>query len=133
MQKVPKDIKPGRDDCVRWVRQLSSRHPLRTEPSEDDLCISCGVCRLSSHDTLSSCVDLYHRVQLQRSSGRCNEGSLLAKQVANSLGLQLYEWNIKSTTKAQQGLYEYDAVSRLRDSQLGDKKVEEVKFQSAQI
>ena len=42
----------------------------------------------------------------------------LAKQVANSLGLQLYEWNIKSTTKAQQGLYEYDAVSRLRDSQL---------------
>jgi len=51
----------------------------------------------------------------------------LAKQVANSLGLQLYEWNIKSTTKAQQGLYEYDAVSRLRDSQLGDKKVEEVK------
>ena len=51
----------------------------------------------------------------------------LAKQVANSLGLELYEWNIKSTTKAQQGLYEYDAVSRLRDSQLGDKKVEEVK------
>ena len=51
----------------------------------------------------------------------------LAKQVENSLGLQLYEWNIKSTTKAQQGLYEYDAVSRLRDSQLGDKKVEEVK------
>ena len=51
----------------------------------------------------------------------------LAKQVANSLGLQLYEWNIKSTTKAQQGLYEYDAVSRLRDSQLGDKKVEDVK------
>ena len=51
----------------------------------------------------------------------------LAKQVANSLGLQLYEWNVKSTTKAQQGLYEYDAVSRLRDSQLGDKKVEEVK------
>ena len=51
----------------------------------------------------------------------------LAKQVASSLGLQLYEWNIKSTTKAQQGLYEYDAVSRLRDSQLGDKKVEDVK------
>ena len=51
----------------------------------------------------------------------------LAKQVASSLGLQLYEWNIKSTTKAQQGLYEYDAVSRLRDSQLGDKKVEDVR------
>ncbi len=50
----------------------------------------------------------------------------LAKQVASSLGLKLYEWNIKSTTKAQQGLYEYDAVSRLRDSQLGDKKVQDV-------
>ena len=51
----------------------------------------------------------------------------LAKQVASCLGLKLYEWNIKSTTKAQQGLYEYDAVSRLRDSQLGDKKVEDVR------
>ncbi len=40
----------------------------------------------------------------------------LARQVANALGLDLIEWNIKSTTKAQQGLYEYDAVSRLRDS-----------------
>ena len=50
----------------------------------------------------------------------------LAKQVASSLGLHLYEWNIKSTTKAQQGLYEYDAISRLRDSQLGDKKVEDI-------
>lgn len=45
----------------------------------------------------------------------------LAKQVANALKLQIIEWNIKSTTKAQQGLYEYDAVSRLRDSQLGEK------------
>ena len=43
----------------------------------------------------------------------------LARQVATSLGLPMIEWNIKSTTKAQQGLYEYDAVSRLRDSQLG--------------
>ena len=43
----------------------------------------------------------------------------LARQVARSLNLQIIEWNIKSTTKAQQGLYEYDAVSRLRDSQLG--------------
>ena len=45
----------------------------------------------------------------------------LARQVANSLKLEIIEWNIKSTTKAQQGLYEYDAVSRLRDSQLGEK------------
>ena len=51
----------------------------------------------------------------------------LAKQVAHGLGLQMIEWNIKSTTKAQQGLYEYDAVSRLRDSQLGEEKVHDVK------
>ncbi|SFI84823.1 AAA family ATPase [Celeribacter neptunius] len=50
----------------------------------------------------------------------------LARQVAASLGLTMIEWNIKSTTRAQQGLYEYDAVSRLRDSQLGDPRVEDV-------
>ncbi len=51
----------------------------------------------------------------------------LAKQVAASLDLPLIEWHVKSTTKAQQGLYEYDAVSRLRDSQLGDERVHDVK------
>ncbi len=51
----------------------------------------------------------------------------LARQVATALGLDLIEWNIKSTTKAQQGLYEYDAVSRLRDSQLGDERVHDVR------
>ena len=50
----------------------------------------------------------------------------LARQIAKSLNLNIIEWNIKSTTKAQQGLYEYDAVSRLRDSQLGDNKIENV-------
>jgi len=50
----------------------------------------------------------------------------LARQVAQALGLPMIEWNVKSTTKAQQGLYEYDAVSRLRDSQLGDEKVNDV-------
>ncbi|MDS9949890.1 MAG: MoxR family ATPase, partial [Planktomarina sp.] len=50
----------------------------------------------------------------------------LARQVATSLGMEIIEWNIKSTTRAQQGLYEYDAVSRLRDSQLGDERVHEV-------
>ncbi|MEL6886314.1 MAG: MoxR family ATPase [Pseudomonadota bacterium] len=50
----------------------------------------------------------------------------LAKQVASALGLRLIEWNIKSTTRAQQGLYEYDAVSRLRDSQLGEEQVHDV-------
>lgn len=52
--------------------------------------------------------------------------TLLAEQVAKSLGMKLITWHIKSTTKAQQGLYEYDAVSRLRDSQLGDDKVYEI-------
>ncbi|CAH0338740.1 MoxR family ATPase [Rhizobium sp. CECT 9324] len=50
----------------------------------------------------------------------------LARQVAAALGLDMIEWNVKSTTKAQQGLYEYDAVSRLRDSQLGDPRVNDV-------
>ncbi len=50
----------------------------------------------------------------------------LARQVAASLGLPMIEWHIKSTTRAQQGLYEYDAVSRLRDSQLGDARVNDV-------
>ena len=50
----------------------------------------------------------------------------LARQVSDALGLPMIEWSIKSTTRAQQGLYEYDAVSRLRDSQLGDPKVEDV-------
>ena len=46
--------------------------------------------------------------------------TMLAVEVAEALGMRLIEWHIKSTTKATQGLYEYDAVSRLRDSQLGD-------------
>ena len=50
----------------------------------------------------------------------------LAVEVAKSLGMPYFEWHVKSTTKAQQGLYEYDAVSRLRDSQLGDSKVKDI-------
>ena len=53
--------------------------------------------------------------------------TLLAEQVAESFGAELLTWHIKSTTKAQQGLYEYDAVSRLRDSQLGDERVKDIK------
>src|SRR5436190_14787006 len=52
--------------------------------------------------------------------------TMLAVEVARSLGVPLLEWHIKSTTKAQQGLYEYDAVSRLRDSQLGDARVHDI-------
>lgn len=52
--------------------------------------------------------------------------TMLAEELAMSLDAQLIQWHIKSTTKAQQGLYEYDAVSRLRDSQLGDSKVQDI-------
>jgi MoxR-like ATPase len=53
--------------------------------------------------------------------------TMLAEQLAESLGTELIQWHIKSTTKAHQGLYEYDAVSRLRDSQLGNEKVHDIK------
>jgi MoxR-like ATPase len=52
--------------------------------------------------------------------------TMLAEQISAALGLELIQWHIKSTTRAQQGLYEYDAVSRLRDSQLGDPKVHDI-------
>ena len=53
--------------------------------------------------------------------------TMLAEEVASALGLPLIRWHIKSTTKAQHGLYEYDAVSRLRDSQLGDERVKDIR------
>jgi MoxR-like ATPase len=53
--------------------------------------------------------------------------TILAHEVAGALGAPLIEWHIKSTTKAQQGLYDYDAVSRLRDSQLGDERVKDIR------
>ena len=53
--------------------------------------------------------------------------TVLAHEVAKALGAPLIDWHIKSTTKAQQGLYEYDAVTRLRDSQLGDERVKDIK------
>ena len=52
--------------------------------------------------------------------------TLLAEEVARALNRPLFQWHVKSTTKAQQGLYEYDAVSRLRDSQLGDPRVSDI-------
>lgn len=53
--------------------------------------------------------------------------TMLAEEVADALGMPLIQWHIKSTTKAHQGLYEYDAVSRLRDSQLGNEKVQDIR------
>ena len=52
--------------------------------------------------------------------------TVLAQEIATALGAPLIEWNVKSTTKAHQGLYEYDAVARLRDGQLGDPRVHEI-------
>ncbi len=52
--------------------------------------------------------------------------TVLAREIASGLGAPIIEWHIKSTTKAQQGLYEYDAVARLRDSQLGDTRVHDI-------
>src|SRR5574338_425510 len=52
--------------------------------------------------------------------------TMLAEEVAQALSMPLLQWHVKSTTKAQQGLYEYDAVSRLRDSQLGDERVHDI-------
>eukprot|EP01031_Cornospumella_fuschlensis_P048550 gene48550-59453_t len=52
--------------------------------------------------------------------------TMLAQEVATALGRPLHQWHVKSTGKAQQGLYEYDAVTRLRDSQLGDERVKDV-------
>ncbi len=69
-------------------------------------------------------------IQLQRPlliKGEPGTGkTMLAEEVAAALGLPLHQWHIKSTTRAQQGLYEYDAVSRLRDSQLGEDRVRDI-------
>ena len=82
-----------------------------------------------STDELSMAVDA--AVKLERPllvKGEPGTGkTLLAQEIAKTLGLELIQWHIKSSTKAINGLYEYDAVSRLRDSQLGDERVEDIR------
>ena len=80
-----------------------------------------------SHDlslAVNAAIDLEKPLLIKGEPGTGK--TMLADQVANKLNMDLVQWHIKSTTKAQQGLYEYDAVSRLRDSQLGDSKVEDI-------
>ncbi|MCX2981442.1 MoxR family ATPase [Halieaceae bacterium IMCC14734] len=87
-----------------------------------------GTKRYVATDDLSMAVNA--AVTLQRPlliKGEPGTGkTMLAEEVADALGMRLIQWHVKSTTKAQQGLYEYDAVSRLRDSQLGDGKVHDI-------
>jgi MoxR-like ATPase len=87
-----------------------------------------GTDRYVATDDLRMAVNA--AVELQRPlliKGEPGTGkTMLAEEVAQGLGRPLIQWHIKSTTKAQQGLYEYDAVSRLRDSQLGDEKVYDI-------
>lgn len=87
-----------------------------------------GTKRYIATDDLSMAVNA--AVTLQRPlliKGEPGTGkTMLAQEVADSMGKRLINWHIKSTTKAQQGLYEYDAVSRLRDSQLGEHKVHDI-------
>ena len=82
-----------------------------------------------STDELSMAVDA--AIKLERPllvKGEPGTGkTLLAEEIAKTLGLRLIQWHIKSTTKAINGLYEYDAVSRLRDSQLGDERVADIR------
>ena len=88
-----------------------------------------GTKQYISTDELSASVNA--SIELKRPlliKGEPGTGkTLLAQEVASSLGLDLIQWHVKSTTKAQQGLYEYDAVSRLRDSQLGNEKVHDIR------
>ena len=87
-----------------------------------------GTDRYVATDDLRMAVN--SAVQLERPlliKGEPGTGkTMLAEEVAQGLDMRLIQWHIKSTTKAQQGLYEYDAVSRLRDSQLGDEKVHDI-------
>jgi MoxR-like ATPase len=82
-----------------------------------------------STDELSMAVDA--AIKLERPllvKGEPGTGkTLLAEEIAHTLDTELIQWHIKSTTKAQQGLYEYDAVTRLRDSQLGDERVKDIR------
>ena len=95
-----------------------SLHPKRFSGSEDY--VATDDLRLA----VNAAVTLQRPLLIKGEPGTGK--TMLAEEVAKALGMPLLQWHIKSTTKAQQGLYEYDAVSRLRDSQLGDGRVQEI-------
>lgn len=103
---------------------MTSQNPSTTQTSRFD-----GTERYVATDDLKLAVNA--ALTLQRPlliKGEPGTGkTMLAEEVASALGRPLLQWHIKSTTKAHQGLYEYDAVSRLRDSQLGDEKVKDIR------
>src|SRR5258707_3937855 len=107
---------PG--DCIQLSATRSESGPMRFKGSEayvstEDLTLA-----------VNAAITLQRPLLVKGEPGTGK--TMLAVEVAKSLGVPLLEWHIKSTTKAQQGLYEYDAVSRLRDSQLGDQPVHEI-------
>src|SRR5258707_14316973 len=107
---------PG--DCIQLSATRSESGPMRFKGSEayvstDDLTLA-----------VNAAITLQRPLLVKGEPGTGK--TMLAVEVAKAVGLPLLEWHIKSTTKAQQGLYEYDAVSRLRDSQLVDPRVHEI-------
>jgi len=124
---------PGLIAVIRYstVRDCSNTkyaNPESTESKEEPMKFT-GTDNYVTTDDLNMAVNA--AITLERPllvKGEPGTGkTLLAIEVAQSLGMPLFEWHIKSTTKARHGLYEYDAVSRLRDSQLGEEGVGEIR------
>ena len=111
----------------------SARRPARRRGRlcffEVDACVFEGTATYIASDELKTAVNA--AIRLERPlliKGEPGTGkTLLAQEIADAIGAPLIAWHIKSTTRAQQGLYEYDAVSRLRDSQLGDARVSDIR------
>jgi MoxR-like ATPase len=112
-------IRPDRASDLYWNFSLKRALVMRFEGSQhyvatDDLKLAVNAAMTLQRPLL---------IKGEPGTGK----TMLAEEVAAALGMPLLQWHIKSTTKAQQGLYEYDAVSRLRDSQLGDARVQDIR------
>jgi MoxR-like ATPase len=104
-------------DVIRYAAVVGMRHNPRMRFDSTDRYVATDDLKLA----VNAAISLQRPLLIKGEPGTGK--TLLAQEVATSMGMPLIEWHIKSTTKAQHGLYEYDAVSRLRDSQLGDPKV----------